>query len=811
MENLLQDLRYGVRMFLNRPAFAAVIIITLALGIGANTSIFCIVHSLLIRPLPFKEPDRLVMIWESNLSKGVSQDLVAFANLADWRDQTQVFEEVSDFDSTNFVLAGGDEAERIPGCHISSNLFRVLGVSPRVGRDFNAEDEQPGHEDIILVSHELWQRRFGADPNLIGKPLKLDNKSYTVVGIMPPGFNFPRWLEPVGAKNLAKAELWAPLVIDAEAISKRGARYLSAIGRLRPGMRLAQAQAELEPVVRALEQQYPENEGYRVVLVPMQEQIVGRVKSALLILFGAIAFVLLIACANVASLLLARATSRQKEIALRMALGCSRSRLIRQLLTESVSLGLIGGLAGLLVAYWGVGILVTSFPDGLPQIDSIKIDGRALGFTILISIVTGVLFGLIPALQSSKPDLNQALKEGGRGASAGFSNRTRAILVVSEIALALVLLIGAGLMIKSFVHLMAVYPGFNPDNVLTLRIALPASKYAAANQKVAFFQQLTNRIENVPGVQSAGATTNLPLSGTSMSFRFMIEGRQEPSTEIHLAQYHAITPNYLRTMAIPLMQGRDFTEQDAESAPGVVIINKSLARRFFPDQDPIGQKIKITYGKPMARQIVGVIDDVKHKALETDSQEEVYVPFLQNPWSFMTVVVRSDAEVQPMAGALRSAVWSLDKDQPIDSIIPMSQLVSDSIAHQRFYAELLGIFAGLAIMLAAVGIYGLISYTVTQRTHEIGVRMALGARQKDVLILIVRQGLVLALTGMAIGLGGSWFLTRFLSKLLYGTSVNDPATFISVSLLLILISLIACYIPARRATRVDPMVALRYE
>ncbi|MFP5263120.1 MAG: ABC transporter permease [Blastocatellia bacterium] len=812
MENLLLDLRYAIRMFIKKPGFNSVVVLTLALGIGANTAVFCVVNAVLIRPLPFKDPDRLVMVWETNLEKGVRQDMVSPANLADWRDQSQVFEDAAAFASTSFTLMGMDEAERISGSQVTVNLLPLLGVSPARGRAFVADDARPGRDQVVIVSYELWRRRFGSDPGLLGKTIRLDDKPYEVVGVMPPGFDFPRWLEPAGAKNSAKAEMWTPLSFDGEQLSMRGARYVSAVARLKRQVTPAQAQAALEPIARDLERKYEENRGYTVTVVPLQEQVIGEVRAALLIFFGAISFVLLIACANVANLLLARATTRQKEVAIRAALGCGRRRLIRQFLTESVLLAFAGGIAGLMLALWGIRLVVAGFPDIIPRSGEVGINAQVFGFTLLLSALTGLLFGLIPAIQFSKTDLNNSLKEGGRSSGEGVGRgRTRNILVVSEVALALVLLAGAGLLVRSFMRLVSVEPGFNPRGLVAMRVALPQSKYGQPHQKAAFFEQLSARVGSLPGVKAVAATTNLPLSGTSMSFRFMVEGRPASPAETLLAQYHAVSPNYFITMGIPLLLGRDFTEQDTNESQPVVIINETLARRFFPGEEAVGKGLKITYGKPDTRRIIGVIKDVKHRALESESQEEIYVPYSQNPWSFMTVVARTDSDAKDMAAALKSEVWAIDRDQPIDSIKTAEQMIGDSVSRPRFYARLLGLFAGLAMVLAAVGIYGVISYSVTQRTHEIGIRMALGARQGEVLRMVVRQGLMLTLLGVVIGLAASLALTRLMSNLLYGVSVTDPATFLIVSLLLMCIAAMASYIPARRAAKVDPLEALRYE
>ncbi|MFY9571738.1 MAG: ABC transporter permease [Blastocatellia bacterium] len=811
MDSLLQDFRYSVRLFLKRPGFTATVVLTLALAIGINTSVFCIVNSVLIDPLPFKDPDQLVLVWEKDFQKGRSQERVSAPNFIDWREQNTVFEGMAAFDSSVFVLTGAGEPETIPGSRISTNLLWLLGVTPVLGRAFSQTDEQPGQDKVVLVSHKLWQRRFGSDPNLVGQFLTLDNKSYLVVGVMGPNFQFPQWLQPAGRKTIEQPPgLWAPLTFDADQLATRDGRYLRTIARLKPGFRLAQAQVGMESIAQALQQAYKENENYSVTVMPLHQQIVGTVKPALLILLGAVGFVLLIACANVANLLLARATARQKEIAIRLAMGTTRLRLVRQFLTESILLAFLGGAVGLLLAYWGVGLIVQAVPDGIPRATEISISGQGLGFTMGISMLTGILFGLIPALQSSKLDLGEVLKEGSRS-SAAFGGPTRSFLVVSEITLALVLLICAGLMIKSFLHLVSVSPGFNPENVIAMRIALPSSEYGQGHQKVSFFKQLVGRIENLPGVLSAGVATNVPLSGSNMLFTFTVEGRPPVPGEDRSAQFHAISPNYFRVMGIPILKGRGFTEEGIENAPSVVIINETLARRFFPDQDPLGSKLKITSGKTVVREIVGVVQDVKHSSLDAESHADVYVPYFQNPSSFMTLVARTSSDPTTMVAVLKSQVWELDKDQPIDSVNTVEQLLSNSIARPSFYAKLLAIFAAMALLLAAMGIYGVMSFWVAQRTHEIGIRMALGAQKRDVLVLVARQALSLALAGVVLGLLLAVAVTRIMTSLLYQVSSFDPLTFFAISFLAIAIALLASFLPAHRATKIDPMLALRYE
>lgn len=810
--SLFQDISFGVRIFLKKPGFTIAAILTSALGIGAATVIFCLVYSILLRPLPYRQTDELVMLWESNLQKAQLQALVSPPNFLDWREHNKVFVGLAATSFGSYTISGLDEPEIIPSSRVSANLFDLIGVSPVLGRAFTTDDEQQGRNQVVLLSYELWRRRFGSDSDIIGKTITLDNKTCFITGVMPPDFHFPEWLAPAGAKSTGRADIWLPLSFNPAQLRARAGRSLGVIGRLRPGVTLAQAQAEMQSIVSELEQRYPDNTGYGINIVPLREQVVGTIKPALAIFFGAGGFVLLIACVNIANLLLTRSTSRQKEFAIRIAMGSSRYRLIQQLLVESVLLAFAGGIAGILLAYSGVRFIVASMGESLPRSGEIKVDLPVLGFTLLISALTGILFGLVPALQASKADFNEALKESSRSSTDPVGrNRLRRVFAVSEIAFALILLIGAGLMLKSFYRLVMINPGFKPENVITLRIVLPSTKYSETHQQVAFFNQLVDQIKSLPGVLSVGMTNNLPLSGMDMRFTFSIEGRQSVPAEDRSIQYHTVSPDYFHTLGIQLLEGRDFTEQDNQDAPGAVVINKTLARHFFPGETPIGQRLRIPYSKINIRQIIGVVEDVKHGNLNASSQAEVYVPYAQDPWPFMTLVIGTDADSTRSAAILKNKVWELDKDLPIESIRTMERILSDTVSRPRFYARLLGIFAALAVILATVGIYGVISCSVTQRTHEIGIRMALGAQQRDVLRLIVGQGMLLAFAGVAIGLVGAFSLTRLLSGLLYNVNPNDFATFAFTGVLLMSVASFASYMPARRAARLDPMIALRYE
>lgn len=804
METLLQDLRYAVRMLRKKPSFTVIVVLALAIGIGANTAIFSVVNAILLRPLPYKNADRISMIWMDNPKLGVSQDWHSYPNYIDYKEQNQSYEDMAAFNDRSFNLTGTGDPVRVVGVWTSASLFSVLGVEPALGYTFTEAEEEPGKDLVVVLSNGLWQRRFGGDPGIVGQSISMNGVNRTVLGVMPASFTFPE----------KKTELWIPLALSPQRRQARNAISYKAVGRLKPGVTIEQARADMGAIAKRLDDQYSQS-GYGINLMPLHDQETRTVKPALLVLLAAVAFVLLIACANVANLLLARAALREREVAIRVALGAGRSRIIRQVLTESALLSLAGGAAGLLLAVWGLKVLVALSPADIPRLDQTGIDGRVLAFTLAVSLVTGLIFGLAPALQSAKSDPNESLKEGARGSTGGVGGRrVRNLLVVSEIALSLILLIGAGLLIKSFVRLQQFEFGFNPDNLLTIRVQLPGSKYRDGKQVVGFYQQLLDRMETVPGVRSVGAISSVFLTDTPNSTNFSIEGRPVPvgaeSIEVPL---DSISPSYFKVMGIPLLRGREFDNRDVEGATPVVIINDTFARRFFPGEDPVGKRF--VYGSPDPRNpwitIVGVAGDMRRTGFDKAVRPETFLPEAQNPDNALTIVARTATDPASFAGALRNEVWSIDKDQSVYDIKTMHQTLSEMMSQRRFNMLLLGLFAAVALTLAALGIYGVISYSVTQRSHEIGIRIALGAQSRDILRLVVGQGMVLAGIGVSIGLIAAFALTQLMSSLLFGVSAADPVTFVLISLLLTGVALAACLVPARRATKVDPMVALRYE
>jgi len=813
LETLWQDLRYGARMLFKRKGFTAVATITLALGIGANTAIFSVINAVLLRPLPYAESERLVWLWDTppQLPTAPTPPQLPTAptslpEFLDRKEQNRSFEQLAAFQSGNMFLDIGDGTRDTPVGLVTPETFALFRANPILGRAFTAEETLPGRSRVVVLGHAIWQNRFGADPNALGRKVELSGAAYTVIGVMPAGFSFPN-----------QAELWRPLPIDPAKLD-RGLHYLRVVGRLKPGVTQAEAQAEMSAIAVRLARQYPEkNAGHGVKLEPLRDVIVGDIGRALFILLGAVGFVLLIACANVANLLLARAGARQKEIAVRTALGASRSRLVRQLLTESVMLAVGGGGAGLLIAVWGVRWLVSFGSDTIPRAQEISVDPRMAGFTLLISVATGALFGLAPALQASRPIFADALKESGRASAGVQRNRLRSALVISEVALSLVLLIGAGLMIRSFTKLNQVNPGFNPARALTIGVTLLRNKYPDDERVASSYAQILERAAATPGVVSVGAISELPIGGSNTSDNFTIEGRPPVAKEAQpITEYRVVMPRYFEAMGIPLLAGRDFAETDTKRAPNVALINEIFAQRHFPGENPLGQRIKLQGQERDPLLIVGVVGNVRHFSLDEPPTPEAYVPFLQDPLSktyqrSMTIVARTKADPGAVAGSLRAALTSLDKSLPVYALKPMTEYLRDSLSRHRFNLILLSVFGVGALALAAVGVYGVISCGVAQRTHEIGIRLALGAGRRDVLKLILSQGLKLVLLGVVIGLGAAFALSRWMETLLFGVRPTDPLTFAGIAAVLLLVSLVACWIPARRATRVDPLVSLRSE
>jgi putative ABC transport system permease protein len=800
MDTLIQDLRYGVRTLLKNRSFTSVAVLALALGIGANTAIFSVVNAVLLRPLPYQEPERIVRVEEQHESWGRAAGLT-YASFLDFRDDSKSLENIAAYRPWNFNLTDEGEPEQAGGALVTASFFHALGVKPVLGRFFLPEEDQPGNNKVVILGQGLWQRRFGSDPNIIGRAIKINDESHSVIGVMPPGFQFPD-----------RSDLWTPLAPTGGLRANRRAHLLTVIARLKPGTSTEQSQAELDSISQQIQEQNPGVDPELALnVIGLQQKLVAPVRPALLVLFGAVGLVLLIACTNVASLLLARATTREKEIAIRSALGATHLRLIRQLLTESLLLALLGGLLGSVIARWSVDLMIAFSPGDIPRLDEVSIDGRVLAFTLLASLLTGVIFGIAPALESTKVDLNRSLKEGGRSSSSP-NNHLRNLLVVSEVAFGLVLLIGAGLLINSFKRLVDVNPGFNPKNVLTMQLFLSGSKYGEDHQQSDFLKQVLERIKTVPGVASAGLVNTLPITG-GVSTDFEIVGRPPASVEEEPdADICIIDPDYFRAMEIPLLSGRSFSERDSSDSQRVMVINQTMARRYWPDEDPIGKRVTMKdWGEPLTGEIVGVVGDIKSGGLHSENASMIYWPYPQFPSSFNRVVIRTSIDPMNIVAAVKEQVWSVDKEQPMSDIKTMDQVLSASLAQRRFNMALLGGFAVVALILAAVGIYGVISYSVTQRTREIGIRMALGAERRDILRLVMARGLFLTLLGLAFGLAGAFFLTRAMESLLFGVSVHDPITFAVISLLLSGVALGACFVPARRATRVDPMVALRYE
>lgn len=807
-EDLWQDLRYGLRVLLRGPAFTTLAVLTLALGIGATTTIFTVAYAVLLKPLPYQNADRVVYVWARNLRQSVSQGFLTYSDVVDYRDRAQSFEYLAAYTTVVTNLTGVGEPERVEGFSVATDFFRVLGANPLLGRSFTSEDDLEDG-DVVILSYGLWQRKFGGDPDVIGKTIKLDmfwGNSFRVVGVMPRDFRFP---EP--------SELWIHASFT-DPPTHDDTHIFRAIGLLKPGVTLAQAQAELDGHAQRLSEEYPSsNVGWGLSLVTLSEYIFGKTRVALFVLLGAVGCVLLIACTNIANLQLVRALHRRREIAVRTAVGASPARIIRQLLTESLLLSLFGGALGLLLAFWGIHLLHAFGPQSIPRLSEVGINTRSLFFNAAVSVTAGLLFGIAPALYVAKADLNELLKEGVRSVTTSLAGkRARSLLVVSQMALALMLLVGAGLLMKSFLRLREVSPGFAPENILTLSISLTRADYPQGDpRRTSFFKEAIARIKGLPGVASVGAISHLPLGGRGVSMRFALEG-ETPLDATANADLRVISPDYFKALGIPLPGGRPFSDLDTQKTPNVIIVNESFARIFFPGQDPIGRRLTITGLGPPSRtfngEIVGVAGDVRHRGLEEDARPEMYISYLQNTvWPVMNLVIQTNSDPTAFAPAVRREIEAIDKGQPVFNVKTMEQLLSESISQRRFNMLLLMSFAALALTLAAVGIYGVMSYTVTLRTHEIGVRMALGAQTSDVLRLVVGQGAVLIFAGTLIGLVGALALTPVMKSLLYGVSPTDYWTFAIVISVLALTSLLACYIPAKRATKVDPLNALRQE
>jgi len=805
LEELAQDLHYAIRMLRRSPGFTTIAVLTLALGVGANTAVFSVVNTVLLRPLPYPESERLVQMWSTNPNADRWGIWTAYPRFVDWRRQSTSFEEMAAVRTWVINLSGGDHPEALFAVVTSSQLFNVLRVQPMLGRTFLPEEDQPGHDRVIILSYSLWQRRFSSERAVIGRAIDIDRQSYTVIGVMPRDFRFP--------PNLTAAygiDAWLPPAPDPSRDERVSNNYY-VVARLKRGVSAAHAQAEMDAINHGLAEQHFEDRGMGVKVSGWQQQVGGEVRPALLILMVAIALVLLIACANVANLLLARGAARQREAAVRQALGAGRARLIRQLLTESALLAVFGGAGGLLIAYRAIDVLLRLAP-GIPRLAETTIDPHVLLFTGALTLATGLIFGVVPVLQGSKIDLHDALKESGTRLTAGSTRaRMRSVLVIAEMALALMLLAGAGLLVRSFVSVQEIDPGFNAKNLLTATVMLPPSKYPEPWRQAAFFREVMERIASIPGVESAGGADSAPMLSNDAG-PVSIEGHEPRPGEMEIhAERPKITPDYFRAMGMRLLRGRTFTWADNESAPQVAMINEAAARQYWPNEDAMGKRVRLDDGGTAWRQVIGVVGDVRQDGLAKAGRPEVYAPLAQSPVPYMVLAVRTRVAPESLVGAVRRAVKAVDKDQPLFQIQTMQQVVDDSVSGRRFQMSLLAIFASVALGLAAIGIYGLMSYSVSQRVHEIGIRMALGAKRAEILRLVVGQGMLLAMIGVALGIGGALLLTRFLSGLLYGVGANDPVTFLGVAVLLSTVAALASFIPAWRAARIDPMEALRYE
>ena len=806
METIFQDIRYAFRMMFKNPGFTIIALLTLGLGIGANTAIFSIVNTLLLRPLPYGNPERIVMIWQDYTKRtGREREWTSPDTFFDWRAQNQVFEGISALDGWLPTIIA-EQPEQLAGARVNYNMFSILGVQPSLGRNFTKEEDVPNGPRVVILSDGLWKRKFAADPKIIGKNLLIDGQQFNIIGVMPHNFEFP--MEP-------SAQLWTTMQVDATNSCGRGCITLRTIARLKPGVNLQQATSDMRLITKRLAQQYPEE--YRdvgIILLPLQEQLTEDIRPALLLLLGAVGLVLLIACANIANLLLVRASKRRTEIAVRSALGASKLRLMRQLMTENLLLALIGGIIGIFLGVQGLQILIGLLPDDLQIIGlkNIGIDITVLGFTLALSLMTGIIFGLLPLIQFTDPGMGESLKEAGKNRASAGGSRIRSILVVSEVAFALMLLVGAGLLMKSFLRLINVNPGFSAENVLTMQLNLPELRYPEREQINAYIYELLERVQTLPGVLKAGTTSVLPLAGNYTDTGFLIEGQSEDTAKDQGVWFQMISKDYLQTLGIPLLRGRYFGDQDGAEASRVLIVSESFAKRYFPKGDAIGKRLNFNNpAKPLWREIIGIAADVKQFGLDRETPVALYFHQKQSASPFVTLAVRTTKDPLNLANEIRSQVWSLDKNLAVSNVQTMDQVVASTVNTPRITLILIGTFAAAALLLAGLGLYGVISYSTAQRTNEIGIRMALGAERHHVLQMVVKQGIILTAVGVVIGLAGAFSLTRLMERLLFGVEATDPQTFVGISVLLALIALIASYIPAHRASKVDPMVALRYE
>ena len=810
MQTLFQDLRYGVRGLWKHPGFTVVAVLSLALGIGANTAIFSLINAVLLRPLPFADPERLVMVWEDASFAGFPRNTPSPANYADFKAQNHTLEDLAALDWRTFNLTGDGEPEKVEAYGVTANFFPMLGAKLALGRAFTADEDKPDGPKVVILSYGLWQGRYGGEREVIGRDLLLNSEKYTVVGVLPAGFQFLR-------KDIG---MLVPMAFTSQLLANRGRHYLTVVGRMKPGVSLAETQADIQNIMQRIGRDHPEytaNGKAGTVVVPLREQVAGEVRRPLIVLLVAVGFVLLIACANIANLLLARAARRRKEMAVRTALGASRARIVGQLLTESILLSILGASVGLLVAKWSFAFLQRMVPEGLAASTNLTLDGRILGFTLVVALLTGVIFGLVPALQTSRVDLNEALKQSGGRTDLHGGTRLRGALVIAEVALALVLLVGAGLLIQTFFKLRSQYSGLQAENVLTLRTQLPDSKYRELQRRVQFYDQVLARVKSLPGVISVGYTTSVPLVWKGGTSGFFPEGHQPEPGLAYDANFREVSEDYFKTMGIAVRQGRSFTESDRTGSVPVTMVNETMARQYWPGTNAVGKRFK--FGGPDSpapwMTIIGIVADVRQMGVDAPVKAEMYFPYRMiggaDFYKPRELVIRTAGAPMNLVAAVRSEIHAVDPDQPISNIRTMSEILGEETSTQQLGMTLLATFAGLALLLSVLGIYGVLSYFVAQHTPEIGVRMALGAQTGNILGLVLKKGMVLAGTGVGIGLMAAFALTRLMQSLLYEVSASDPLTFAGVAALLTVVALLACYIPARRATKVDPMIALRYE